>query len=161
MPTTVAPNASESLPLAPPVNRAARNRWIALPFFLGSVVILGLAVFLSPGYGLHQAFGYPTCGFKLGSGLPCVSCGMTTAFSYAAEGDLIGAFRVQPAGAFLALFVAVFAIVSGYALASGMSLAPIGKAIWRPRVIVPLIALLIGSWVYTLIFTLLTGASPA
>lgn len=159
--TPLPANASDGLPIGIPVTRVARNRWIALPFFLGSVAILGLAVFLSPGYGLHEAFGYPTCGFKLSSGLPCVSCGMTTSFAYAAEGDLLGAFRVQPAGALLALFVAVFAIVSGYALFSGMSLAPIGRVIWRPRVIVPLLVFLVGSWVYTLLFTLFAGASPA
>ncbi len=161
MAQTAAPSSSECLPTVCPGGRGDRNRWVATPFFLGSSAILLLATYLGPGYGLHEAFGYPVCGFKITSGLPCISCGMTTAFAYAADGNLLGALRVQPFAALLAVATAVLAIVSGYALVSGMSLAPIGRAVWRPRVIIPALVLLVASWVYTLLVTLFTGASPA
>ena len=50
---------------------------------------------------------------------------------------------------------AMLALVSGYALLAGMSLAPLGRALWRPAPVIALIALILGSWAYTLTMTLI------
>lgn len=136
------------------------SRWIAALLFIGSTGVLIVAAYLSPSHGLHETIGWPRCGFKLTTGLPCVTCGMTTAFTYAAEGDLISAIRVQPAGAVLAVATAILSIISGIAMLTSMPLAPLGRAVWRPRVIIIGIVLLLMAWIYTTAFTLHTGASP-
>jgi hypothetical protein len=69
-------------------------------------------------------------------------------------------FVTQPAGAVLALLTAMAAVLSGYALMTGMSLAPIGTMIWRPRVVIVAAAVLLSAWVYKIvILTGLFGAS--
>ncbi|NOR67373.1 MAG: DUF2752 domain-containing protein [Woeseiaceae bacterium] len=60
------------------------------------------------------------CGFKQGTGLPCVSCGMTTATLAFAQGNIGEAFLTQPAAGLLycaavlagglAFFVAAFGV---------------------------------------------------
>jgi len=60
------------------------------------------------------------CGFKQRYGLPCPTCGMTTATLAFAQGKIFDAFYVQPAGAllccvlvvtaFLAFLIAVFGV---------------------------------------------------
>ena len=131
------------------------HRLIAAAVFLPSLGVLLLAVYLSPGQGLTQTMGFPGCGFKITTGLPCATCGMTTAFTYVADGRLLEAFWIQPAGAVLAVVTALLALVSGYALAVGMSLAPLAKILWRPRWVIALIVLIVVSWAYTLALTLL------
>ena len=148
--------------LAPHVNRNAdqqrlalrQNRFVALIFLLLCLFPLVTALILSPSAGLHQVFGVPECGFKLSTGLPCLTCGMTTAFTYAVRGDLITAFFLQPFGAFLSVAAATFSLIFGWALWSGMSLDPIGRFIWRPRIVFPLIAFLVISWLYNVATTL-------
>ena len=139
---------------------AAGNRWVAALIFIGCSAVLLIAAYLTPGQGLQETVGWPVCGFKLTTALPCATCGMTTAFTYAAEGDLLGALRVQPAAAILAVLTAGMTIISGYALLTGVPLAPLGRAIWQPRVIIAGIAILLAAWAYTAAFTICTGACP-
>jgi len=141
-----------------------RSAWItAAAVFLTSAAVLGVAFYLSPspdGLGTHQALGLPACGLYRATGVPCATCGMTTAFSHAAHGQLIASFVTQPAGALLAMLTAMAAVVSGYALIAGMSLAPIGLLLWRPRVVLTAAVILLASWVYKiLILSGLIGAS--
>jgi len=134
------------------------SRLAALAVFAASTAVLVVAFALTPnpsGVGTHEAMGLPACGLLRASGIPCATCGMTTSFSYAAHGDLLASFINQPAGAVLALLTAMAAVLSGYALATGMSLAPIGAAIWRPRVVVIAAALLLIAWAYKIV--VLTG----
>ena len=150
---TISPN--------PPVPHARRggganNRLVAGAVFVACVGLLGTAAWLSPeakGFGTHRQLGLPACGFKSATGLPCATCGMTTAFSYAADGDLIASFRTQPAGFLLVLFTAVCTLISGYAMVSGISLAPLARAVFRPRVILVGVVVLLASWTYTIIIS--------
>lgn len=130
------------------------GRILAFILMMGCGTVLAIAAWLSPTGGLHAAVGWPQCGFKLVTRLPCVTCGMTTAVSFAAEGDLVTAMQIQPAGAFLALGLAVGTIIFAHATISGCTLAPLAKALCRPRVIIGAIAWLVISWIYTLATTL-------
>jgi hypothetical protein len=128
-----------------------RSRVAAALVFAASLTLLALAVYLdaSPrGMGTHQQLGLPPCGMLMSTGIPCATCGMTTAFSHAAHGRLIESFITQPAGALLALATAIALIVSAWALVTGMSLAPLGSAIWRPRTVFVAAAVVILAWIY-------------
>ncbi len=147
IPPKPAPRAAATLP-------GGDSRLAALAVFAASAAVLVVAFVLTPspnGVGTHEAMGLPACGLLRTSGIPCATCGMTTSFSYAAHGDLLTSFINQPAGAVLALLTAMAAVLSGYALMTGMSLAPIGAALWRPRVVVIAGALLLIAWGYKIV----------
>ena len=77
-----------------------------------------------------------------------MTCGVTTAVSLAAHGRLGRAIATQPLGAALALGSGVALLVSGYALARGVSVVPLLRACWRPGVVWGLLVLVLGSWAY-------------
>jgi len=64
------------------------------------------------------------CGFKMRTGLPCPTCGYTTATIAFFRGDILRAFYIQPAGAilcvlvvltvFLSFIIAVFGVYSSF-----------------------------------------------
>lgn len=92
-----------------------RRRWLGgvVAFLAGA--LLFTAAWLQPatdGHGTHTQLGLPACGWVVGMGIPCPSCGMTTSFAHAADGNLLGAMRAQPAGALLAIGTAFVFIVA-------------------------------------------------
>lgn len=104
------------------VNPSIWVRCVALAIVLGIASILYVTGRLTPsptGYGTHRQLGYPPCLMPLLTGYPCPTCGMTTAFAYAARGQFLRAFHAQPAG--LALFFALFfaGLISLYMVCSG------------------------------------------
>lgn len=137
------------------------NRAIALALFLPQLAVLGVAVWLTPnpqGMGTHQELGLPPCGFLVATGYPCATCGMTTSFTWAAHGHLVKAFLTQPAGSVLCVMTMMVAIVSLYAMATGISLLPVWKFVWRPGFVGAMILMILMSWGYTItIHNLLPG----
>jgi hypothetical protein len=90
----------------------AWERIAALGFATGMVVVLAIALHLSPydpatgepfTQGTHTQLGLPPCNFLVISGFPCPSCGMTTSFSLLMHGDVVGSWRANGAGLLLAL----------------------------------------------------------
>lgn len=94
------------------------------------------------------ALGMPPCGMKATLGVPCMTCGMTTSYTYAAEGNFYESIVSQPAGFMLATATAMATLVSGWAMLSGMALWPIFLSIWRPQVVIPTLVMLILAWGY-------------
>lgn len=124
---------------------------------LGLVVALacsGLLIFsatLTPageGIGTHTQMGLPSCGFLASTGLPCFTCGCTTAFAHAADGSLLDALVTQPFGALLALGLAMLVLVASWSAISGMSLGPLGQAMATRPFVIGCGVLLLGAWVY-------------
>ena len=73
-------------------------------FALALVVVLVVARRLEPdprGFGTHTQLGLPPCAFKVATGRPCPTCGMTTSFAWLARGHLGNSWRANPAGSFL------------------------------------------------------------
>ena len=73
---------------------------------IGLLALLAVAAWLKPdpqGLGTHQQFGLPPCTFRVLFGLPCPTCGMTTAWAHLVRGELGDAFLVNAAGALLAM----------------------------------------------------------
>lgn len=68
---------------------------------LGGLGVLGIAVWLRPdprGFGTHTQLGFDPCGLLVRTGLPCPTCGMTTAFAYTVRGQAWQAVKAQPGG---------------------------------------------------------------
>ena len=145
-------------PLADPPRAffyALRDRALSLAILVPALIVLGIAAWLTPdpsGVGTHQQLGLHACSTLAVTGYPCPTCGMTTAFAFAAHGQILAAFHAQPAGAFLALATACAALVSGYAFFVGLSLFRLADAFWSPRPLFILGGIVVAGWVYK-IFT--------
>ena len=126
-------------------------RLLSLLLLLGCGSVLGTAVWLhadDAGMGTHQQLGLPACGFYSATQLPCATCGMTTAFTHAAHGNLIQSLTTQPAGMLLCLGMAILTILSGYTLIMGISLQPMLQMFCQPLSFL-FLGLLIGlAWGY-------------
>lgn len=127
------------------------RRAIAALVALGCAAILGLAAWLTPsptGLGTHHELGLPPCGWVAIADMPCPTCGMTTAFAYAADGHLLASFLAQPLGFLLALATAMTLMVSAYVAVTGSRLAIMFTRLWRPRSGWVISALVLLSWGY-------------
>lgn len=88
----------------------ASHRLVAAAVALTCAGLLGLAAALKPasdGHGTHVQLGMPPCSWAMTFGKPCGTCGMTTAFAHAADGDVFRALAAQPFGAALAMITAM------------------------------------------------------
>lgn len=143
----------QEIPPAQPTDD--RDGWLprvgALGLALACSAPLVLAATLTPstaGMGTHTQLNLPECGFVLATGLPCATCGCTTAFAHAADGSLLTSFVTQPFGALLALALAMMALIAGWSAASGMSLTPLGRMMATKGFVLPWVVLLLGAWGY-------------
>jgi hypothetical protein len=140
------------------------GRLYALGIFAASVAVFVVAARLNPNghtMGAHQQLGLPPCGFVLTTGLPCPTCGMTTAFAYTIRGRFLMATYSQPAGFVLALFTAMVGFF-------GLAAAIVGR---RPALnwyridpvkLVYLGGLLfVAAWATKLLLGLMDGSLPA
>jgi hypothetical protein len=119
--------------------------------FIGSLGLLVTSAILSPssaGTGTHKQLGLPSCGMLESTGIPCATCGMTTAFAYAADGRLIKSFSTQPAGALLAIIVATMVVGSGFTLLTGASMSQMFLPFLRPRPLIVFGVFLALAWMY-------------
>ncbi|MEM6313246.1 MAG: DUF2752 domain-containing protein, partial [Planctomycetota bacterium] len=92
-----------------PVRMTWVDRLVALVVGSGALGLLLVATTLTPnpaGSGTHTALGLPECGLLAATGVPCVTCGYTTAFAHTVRGNFLTAFFVQPGGLFTALCAA-------------------------------------------------------
>ena len=100
--------------------------------------LLALAAWLTPaaeGHGTHEQLGLPPCGWLVVTGHPCPTCGMTTAFALAAEGDLAGSFHAQPFGLVLALGTAAGFWISLHVAVTGSRAGRLAAKLLQPRVL--------------------------
>jgi Na+-transporting NADH:ubiquinone oxidoreductase subunit NqrB len=157
-------SADITTPVARPLALTVGQRrvWAAV-VLVGGLGILGLAAWLTPdarGYGTHEQLGFGKCGMLVTTGLPCPTCGMTTAFAYTVRGRWVRAFLAQPAGFLAALATIACTIGAGWALVAGR-IPPIRLPIITPyRLFWALLVLLLGAWAFKIVFGLLTGTLP-
>lgn len=141
---------------APPLREerspsAGRERLIAAGIAILAVSPLVVASVLEPssdGLGTHRQLGLPACSWVAGFGLPCPSCGMTTAFSFAARGELGAAFATQPAGALLAVLAAVVGVVAAWTAATGSRIWTLMWAAMDRRAWWSLLGVVALAWIY-------------
>ncbi len=137
---------------------SARMRLLGAGLVSLAAPVLGVGLWLNPnaaGLGTHTQLGFGPCPFYMRYGIPCPTCGYTTAVSHVAHGQWISAILTQPAGAAVG-FVLVGALLLGLAaLVTGRWYGPgllwLG---WRlERIIVLVTVLFLGSWLYKVLTT--------
>ncbi len=91
------------------------DRWVRsslLAIALVLVGVFGIAFWLNP-YDengnarrgeTHLQIGLPPCTFRVLTGIPCPSCGMTTSFALLVRGDVENSMRANAVGTLLATF---------------------------------------------------------
>ena len=129
----------------------SRGRLAALLLLVGSGALLAVGSSLEAaeaGVGTHVRLGLPACGFLRVTGAPCATCGMTTAFAHAAEGDLVSSFVAQPMGAVLAVVAAVVLVVGTYTALTGSRLATLFGRLGGRRAAWALVLGFGGAWLY-------------
>ena len=126
-------------------------RFASLMVALACLSVLIVAAYLRPseqGLGTHEQLGLPACGWIVAADLPCPTCGMTTAFSHAANGDLYGSLGAQPFGALLAVFTATVVVAAGWTALSGSRLAPFMVGLFGRRIGWFVLGMFIAAWIW-------------
>jgi hypothetical protein len=131
---------------------SARQRRIAGLLALGVFALFG-SLWLLQRVGFDFGVLFPPCGVKQRWGLTCPACGMTTSVLAFARGDLVAAFYVQPAAAFLnsllvvggffAFLISVFGVYSS-------ALDRLFAEIRIRHVVVGLLIILAAGWAVTM-----------
>jgi len=155
-PSPILPN-SDALSAQAPLRRRRVSAGVVCVATFGLLCVGALLTPSERGLGTHEQLGLPACGWYERTGVPCITCGMTTAAALAADGHLGAALRVQPAGAAMALLTAVTTLVAGYGAVRGVDLVPLARRVFRWPVFAAMLVLVIGAWVYKIIITM-TGA---
>lgn len=133
---------------------AVRRRVVALVVFACCAAVLGVAAWLEPaaeGHGTHTSLGLPPCGWVATMGVPCPTCGMTTSFAHAAEGNMLSSVRSQPLGFLLAIATAMTLVGSLYVVFTGAALGGMMAKLWRPGTAWLLGAVVLGAWLYKIL----------
>ena len=153
---------------ARPIDHQASGTWrtrgtaFAVAATCGAV--LGLAAFVEPdarGYGTHERLGLPPCGFLVGTGLPCPTCGMTSSFALMMHAHPLDAVVAQPAGAILCLATLATMFVAMRVVVSGRMPLIRWEMINPVHVMVTIGVLFMGAWGVKLALGLLSGNLPA
>jgi hypothetical protein len=113
---------AEPLEVVPVMSRWVRGALVGIAVGLG--LVFAVARWLDPYENgrprlmeTHLQLGLPPCNFRVLTGLPCPSCGMTTSFALLVRGDLANSLRANAVGTLLALFCLVvipWGLVSAY-----------------------------------------------
>jgi hypothetical protein len=98
----------------------------------------------------HRQLGLPQCTFKLMTGQPCPSCGMTTSFSLFVRGDLVNAARANWVGLMLASFCFLLLPYSVVCSVRGRYFWLVSMEWLLPRFVVVLCVLMLLRWAVVL-----------
>lgn len=114
-----------------------------------AMLVVGAYLTPSPeGHGTHEQMGMPPCGFLIATGLPCPTCGMTTAVTLAAHRHPVQAVLTQPFGALVAIGGAMGFWGCLHVAAFGSRLGRLAEPLLRPRILWIGAGLLVAAWVY-------------
>jgi hypothetical protein len=116
------------------------------------LAVLVTAACLKPaaaGMGTHKQLGLAECSWIVMMNKPCPTCGMTTAFSAAANLRPLESITAQPFAAAAVLVAAAVFWAALHVTVFGSRLGHVfGRLILRPRILWPLGAAWAASWVY-------------
>lgn len=119
-----------------------------------ALAVLSLAAWLKPaaaGHGTHTQIGLPPCSWVVWFDKPCPTCGMTTAFTHAGEGQWLASFVTQPAGMVLSVLTATAFWLGAHTALTGSRIGAMTVWLTRPRVLAVLFGGLLAAWVYKII----------
>jgi hypothetical protein len=130
------------------------RRLAALAVTTAAAAVLFVAAMLTPaaaGLGTHRQLRLPSCGWIAIFDLPCPTCGMTTAFAHAADGDFLASFRAQPMGFALALATTMTFLVGASITLTGSRLASVFSRFFSRRAAWLFAAGYLVAWVYKML----------
>lgn len=129
-----------------------QDRIIALVVAIGAAALLGVSAWLSPsadGIGTHTQLGLASCQWAEDLSIPCPTCGMTTTFAMAADGQLLRAGQNQPFGLILVMLTVVaFWTCLHSAITGSRASSLLLLGITHPRVMYPGVLVFLASWGY-------------
>lgn len=134
-------------PVAPWVDRT-----LAAGVGIAASVAFGALARIQPdprGYGSHEQLGMDACSWPVVYGIPCPTCGCTTAACLLVHGRIVEAFATQPFGAAVAAFGTLVGVHAVLCLLRGRSFADliVRWPFWR--FVGGGILLLLLAWAYT------------
>ncbi len=129
---------------------------------IGIIGAFALALALQPdprGMGTHQQLGMPPCTMYQFTGLPCPTCGVTTAFAHIVRLQVLDAIRVQP---FCVVVLAIMLLCAAWCAATivrgnGVSNWLGDRRIKWPHWIWTCVALGLLSWGYKIAIVLMSS----
>ena len=130
------------------------RRLIGVVVMIVTGTILGIAAWLTPateGHGTHEQLGLQPCSWVARFDMPCPTCGMTTAFTHAANGNFVQSFTTQPMGFILVVLTAAGFLLSSYVAMTGSTIGAYFAPIWNARTVWILVALFLAAWVYKIV----------
>ena len=122
--------------------------WSGLALLCLGVLIASRA--LSPsasGLGTHRGLGLPPCSFLALWGVPCPTCGLTTAFAHAARLELACSLRAHPLGLPLFTLVLLAVPLALCALSRGTSVRYAVDRVRADRAALWVVMALLACWV--------------
>jgi hypothetical protein len=137
------------------------DRWVRLVLVLIAVLLCGVftvAVCLNPyrdGHvwlgETHRQLGLPPCTFKVVTGLPCPSCGMTSSFALLMHGDLLNSLRANAVGTLLAVVCLAYIPWALLCAARGRRYLIMSLEGTLIRLVVVFLVLMLGRWAIVLL----------
>ncbi|MDO8348632.1 MAG: DUF2752 domain-containing protein [Planctomycetota bacterium] len=100
------------------------------------------------GYDTHVQLGMAPCGWPRTHGIPCPTCGCTTAACHLVHGNVLEAFVVQPFGALLAIVGLLTGIHAAYCLVARRSFADLLVRLPFWSIMFGAIGLMLLGWLY-------------
>jgi Protein of unknown function (DUF2752) len=111
-----------------PRTEPAMHTWVRTLLVLMAILLIAVfatAIYLNPYQDdgsarrleTHLQLGLPECTFKLVTGKPCPSCGMTTSFALFVRGDWLNSLKANYVGTLLAMFclsLIPYSLISAY-----------------------------------------------
>jgi hypothetical protein len=135
------------------VSRASSSqRMAAVIICLGIILFFGVFA-LAGHYKVDMGPWLGYCGFKQRTGLPCPTCGMTTATLAFAQGKIFEAFYIQPACGFLCSVLVIVAILAFVIAVFGIYFRFIERFFTEVKLrymIIALIIIIAAGWAVTL-----------
>jgi hypothetical protein len=141
---------------------SARSRLLAGLVFLVGLGSAGLLHWAAVNNRINMESLIGPCGFKQKYELPCPSCGMTTAVIEFSRGDVLNAFYIQPAAAFMCCAAVIVVMFSFVMAAFGTDFGLIGcltEQIKIRHIVLAAIVIVCGGWAVTLARALV-GSTP-
>lgn len=128
------------------------DRVLAAAVAMSASVCFGALVRIQPdhrGHGTHEQLGWDPCGWPLQYGIPCPTCGCTTAACQLVHGQVIAAFTTQPFGATVAAVGLLLGVHATLCVLRGRSFVDLLVRLPFWRWVSGGVLLLLGSWAYT------------
>jgi hypothetical protein len=141
----------DTIPVADGPVRPAIDRLIAATTVAAGVAGVALLWPVHPdarGYNTHVQLGMAPCGWPQQYGIPCPTCGVTTAACHVVHGHWLQAVITQPFGAALAIAGLASSVFCLWSLLRGRSVMDVvGRAPYA-RLVLGGALLLLLSWLY-------------